>query len=118
VYSLGATLYHLLTGQPPASAQDRFLDPQVLPLPRELNPAVSPEVEQAVMAALALHPNDRPPSVDAWAKMLGSAAPTSPVAAAESRAIDSGWGQALRENWWLALIALAAVAAAVILTFR
>jgi len=118
VYSLGATLYHLLTGQPPASAQDRFLDPQVLPLPREVNPAISPGVEQAAMAALALHPNDRPPSVAAWAEMLSRAAPTSPVAAAESRAKDSGWGQALRENWWLAVIALAAVATAVILTFR
>jgi len=40
------------------------------------------------------------------------------VAAAESRAQDGGWGQALRENWWLAAIALAAVATAVILTFR
>ena len=118
VYSLGATLYHLLTGQPPASAQDRFLDPQVLPLPRKVNPAVSPEVERAVMAALALHPNDRPPSVAAWAKMLSSAAPTSPVAVAEARPEEIGWGQALRQSWWLALIALAAVAAAVILTFR
>ncbi|MBN1138206.1 MAG: serine/threonine protein kinase [Anaerolineae bacterium] len=121
VYSLGATLYHLLTSRPPASAQDRFLDPHVLPLPREVNPAVSPEVEQAMMAALALHPNDRPPSVAAWAKMLGSVAPTSPAAVesrARGQAEDNGWGQALRQNWWLALIALAAVATAVILTFR
>jgi len=116
VYSLGATMYHLLTGQAPASAQDRFLDPQALPLPREVNPAVSPEVEQAVMAALALHPNDRPASVAAWAAMLTS---TSPVAGAAVRvAQDSSWGQALRQNWWLVLIALAAVATAVILTFR
>jgi serine/threonine protein kinase len=119
VYSLGATLYHLLTGQPPACAQDRFLDPQVLPPPREINPAISPEVEQATMAALALHPNGRPPSVAAWAEMLSRAAPTSPVAVAGARvAQDSGWGQALRQNWWLVLIALAAVATAVILTFR
>jgi serine/threonine protein kinase len=119
VYSLGAALYHLLTGRPPASAQDRFLDPQALPPPREVNPAISPGVERAVMAALALHPNDRPASVDAWARMLaiGGAAPASPVAV-ESRAKDGGWGQALRQNWWLAAIALAAVATAVILTFR
>jgi serine/threonine protein kinase len=130
VYSLGAALYHLLTGQPPASAQDRFLDPQALPLPREVNPAISPGVEQAVMAALALHPNDRPPSVDAWAKMLtiggdNRDAPARPVAVVESRpaagreqAQGAGWGQALRQDWWLVLIALAAVAMAVILTFR
>ena len=117
-YGLGATLYHLLTGQAPASAQDRFLDSRALPLPREVNPAISPEVEQAVMAAMALHPNDRPPSVAAWAEMLARSAPTSPVAVAEAQSKEIGWGQALRQNWWLALIALAAIATAIVLTFR
>ena len=118
VYSLGATMYHLLTGQAPASAQDRFLDPQALPLPRTVNAAISPEVERATMAALALHPNDRPASVAAWAEMLGRAAPTSPVAAAGRQAEDGGWGQAFRENWWLVVVALAAVVTAVMLTVR
>ena len=42
LYGLGATLYHLLTGRPPASAQDRFLDPEALAPPRQVNPAISP----------------------------------------------------------------------------
>jgi serine/threonine-protein kinase len=121
LYGLGATLYHLLTGQPPASAQDRFLDPECLRPPRQINPALSGEVEQAVLAALALHPNDRPPSVAAWAAMLQGQVVTVPgagTALGASRDESAGWGQALRENWWLLILALATVAAAVILTFR
>jgi serine/threonine-protein kinase len=115
LYSLGASLYHLLTGRPPASAQDRFLDPEVLLPPSQVNPSISPAVEQAMLAALALHPQDRPPSVAAWSEMLAGETPTTPVVVDSSA---MGWGQALRENWWLLLLALAMVAAAVILTFR
>jgi serine/threonine protein kinase len=115
LYGLGATLYHLLTGQPPASAQDRFLDPEALPPPRQANPAISPEVERAILAALALHPKDRPQSVAAWSRMLLGEAATIPVTVQPQA---TSWGQALRANWWLLLLAVAMVAAAVFLTFR
>ena len=114
LYSLGATLYHLLTGEPPASAQDRFLDPDALRLPRQANPAITPAVERAILIALALHPKDRPESVSNWSKMLVGDAPTRPVAA---RPAAAGWGQALRQNRWLLLAALALIAAALFLTF-
>ena len=114
LYSLGATLYHLLAGEPPASAQDRFLEPDALRLPRQLNPAIPPAVERAILAALALHPKDRPESVLGWSRMLLGDVPTIPVAA---RPAGAGWGQALRQNRWLLLVTLALTAAAILLTF-
>lgn len=114
LYGLGATLYHLLTGRPPASAQDRFLDPEALPPPRQVNPAISPAVERALLAALALHPKERPTSVAAWVQMLQGEAGALP---AETHPQDESWGQALQANWWLLLLALGTVAAAILLTF-
>lgn len=115
LYGLGATLYHLLTGRPPASAQERFLEPEVLLPPRQANPAISAVVEQAVLKAMALHPKERPHSVAAWLHMLRGEADL-PSVGAQPEAMS--WGQALRESWWLLLIALATAVTAVILTFR
>lgn len=63
IYSLGATLYHLLTNQPPPDAKQRFLRPDSLTPPRALNPAISPRAEKALLSAIAMHPGDRPTSV-------------------------------------------------------
>jgi serine/threonine protein kinase len=64
VYSLGATLYCLLTGQPP------FLETEVgvvlarvqkgdYPRPRKLNPRVPPALEAVCLRAMAPRPEDR-----------------------------------------------------------
>ncbi|MGH2592292.1 MAG: serine/threonine-protein kinase [Anaerolineae bacterium] len=63
IYSLGATLYHLLTNQPPPDAKQRFLRPDALTPPRALNPDISPRTEKAILAAIATHPGDRPATV-------------------------------------------------------
>ncbi len=60
MYSLGATLYHLLTGQTPYTATDRIatnVDP--LRAPRDHNPRISAHVSDALMRAMALQAHNR-----------------------------------------------------------
>ena len=66
IYSLAATLYHLLSGQNPLSALDRAIgvgsgdrasDPLV-PL-RQINPAITVHTERSVLKAMAYMPDDR-----------------------------------------------------------
>jgi PAS domain S-box-containing protein len=67
VYSLGATLYCLLTGRPPVEESDvgrallRAQRGEFLP-PRSLSPAVEPAMEAICLKAMALEPKDRYPS--------------------------------------------------------
>ena len=63
IYSVGATLYHLLAGTPPQDAKERFLKSGLLEPLRQLNPAISTRTERAVFQALAMHPDERPPNV-------------------------------------------------------
>jgi serine/threonine-protein kinase len=74
LYSLGATLYHLLTNEPPAEAKQRFLRPESLKPPRVLNPALSLQTARAILWAMALHPDDRPPDVASLRQALQSGA--------------------------------------------
>jgi serine/threonine protein kinase len=70
VYALGATLYHLLTNTAPIEARERFLNPNVMPAMRSLNPELSPRTERAVTWALNLHPEERPQSIHAFQQGL------------------------------------------------
>jgi eukaryotic-like serine/threonine-protein kinase len=64
IYAFGCTLYHLLTNTPPEDARQRFLHPESLPLPRKLNPSISPRTERAILWAMELHPDDRPETAE------------------------------------------------------
>jgi len=70
IYSFGATLYHLLTNQPPADARARFLQPESLVPLRRINPAVSPSAEKAVLWAMSLHPDERPATINDFRQAL------------------------------------------------
>ena len=59
LYSLGATLYHLLTGQAPPMATQRVVSPDSLVAPRSLNPRLSQDTEIAILRAMRLRPHQR-----------------------------------------------------------
>ena len=127
IYALGAVLYELLTGRPPYEADSlaelffKQTEGSITPL-RELAPAASARLEDAVMRALARVPEYRPESAAAFAAELAATptavatvdrplAPTKPM-----RRVRSSWGRsaaAARRRRW-ALRAAAAVAAALL----
>ena len=64
VYSLGATLYCLLTGQPPFSGNDkgeilRRVEGGDFPLPREIKPQIPAALQAICLKAMSLKPTDR-----------------------------------------------------------
>ncbi len=70
IYAFGSTLYHLLTKQPPVEARERFLHPDSLVAPTQINPEISPRTERAILWAMSLHPNDRPQDVESFRQAL------------------------------------------------
>ena len=64
VYSLGATLYYLLTGRPAFEGDDlgaviRKVQRGDLPAPRRLDPAIDRALESVCLKSMALKPEDR-----------------------------------------------------------
>lgn len=70
IYSFGATLYHLLTNEPPADARKRFLSPESLIPLRQINPSLSARTEKAVLWAMSMHPDERPDTVSEFQQAL------------------------------------------------
>ncbi|MSR60750.1 MAG: serine/threonine protein kinase [Planctomycetaceae bacterium] len=77
IYSLGATAYHALTGQPPFEGSNPIQvmiaharDP-VTP-PSKIRPGIPGDLEQVVLTCLAKRPDDRYPDVSALERALGA----------------------------------------------
>jgi serine/threonine protein kinase len=71
VYALAATLYHAITGKPPASAFDRMLSDSYEPLTQVAPPGFAPGILTGVDAGLAVAARDRPQTIAGWRPMLG-----------------------------------------------
>lgn len=89
IYSLGATLYHLLTGRKSITATERIAaSPDPLPVPISINPEITQHVSEAVMKALALQQQERYPDAASMKQALISAdRPSSEKPAARNPAI-------------------------------
>ena len=70
VYSLGATLFHLLTGSDPQDNPLLIFDFQKNPRPRQITPSLSSEMEQILMRSVEYKPEDRFPSAGAMRDAL------------------------------------------------
>ncbi len=124
LYAMGATLYHLLTGEAPPSAQDRFLNPDAMPAPRQINADITPRTEKAILWAMALHPSDRPGSAERWYRSLTQAGDeeldrhalgTRKLTAGEAEA--GGWSVSWRSDRVLFVLAGLLLLAALLTTF-
>ena len=59
IYSLGATIFHMLTGSDPQDNPLLIFDFSKNPRPSQINPSISPEMERILMKAVAHKPEDR-----------------------------------------------------------
>lgn len=121
IYGLGATLYHLLAGVPPADAKERFLKPGVLTSLQQINPNVSPRLERVIFQALAMHPNERPANIRELRNMLFGSAPL-PYQASPSTSLSHlhattpSWRDVFYENRYLVMSAAGLLLLALILS--
>ena len=114
IYGLGATLYHLLTSKAPPEAKARFLNPRALRAPKDLDPAISQKVSETVLWAMAMHPDERPDSVEEMQQVLFGEGEVPEKEMGESA--DSVLLSALRENRNAIFLIMALLLLAFILT--
>ena len=86
VYSLGATLYCLLTGKAPFEGDDlgailRDVRKGIFPPPRQVAPSIDPALEAVCLKAMALKPEDRHATARALADDVDRWAADEPVSA-------------------------------------
>jgi serine/threonine-protein kinase len=96
VYSLGATLYCLLTGRPPYEGDDigtilRHVQNGEFPPPRQLNPTIDRALEAVCLKAMAPKPEDRYESCRALAGDIERWLADEPVSARREPLRERAW---------------------------
>ncbi len=89
IYALGATLYHLLTGEAPPESVQRMVKQVPLPPPHQFNDRITPEVEQAILKSVEIATDRRFQTVDEFRHALTTPAlratvPFTPAAVARN----------------------------------
>ena len=69
IYALGATMYFMLTGERPDESTSRKKEDHLLDV-NQLNPEVSENLNNTIMKALAVNPNERFRTVDEFLKAV------------------------------------------------
>ena len=106
IYSLGATLYELLTLRPlfGTAAQAELIDKVIHDAPdppRKLDPKLPRDLETIVLKAIAKEPGDRYPTAQALGEDLRRFLEDRPVLARRSTPVEQFW-RWCRRNPWLA----------------
>ena len=93
IYSLGAVMYFMLTGQPPFAGDNPLkviiahASEDVVP-PRQLNPDLSLEIEELVLRCLEKDPDDRFQDAAALQRAL------------RELVLEEAWSSDLAADWW------------------
>lgn len=104
LYSLGVVLYQLATGRLPFEAKSPFEfgrqhREELPPLPRDLNPSITPELEATILQALAKAPTDRFATGEALAAALRKAGAAPVANGAVAPALPSALTQLEGPQW-------------------
>ena len=87
--------------------------------PRTLNPRLSPATDQALVAALAMHPDQRPASIDEFRAMLPDVPSVVSAPGNNHRpapVIENNWAKALQQNRVLIAVLVSLLVLAVLVT--
>jgi Tol biopolymer transport system component/serine/threonine protein kinase len=98
-YSLAATLYTMLTAHRPADSIERMFNNKPLTPLRQLNPAVPPHVDAAIIKALSLKPDERFSDVAHFRSALRGDAPA--VTVHQVDAIPAAPAQKSKLPWFI-----------------
>jgi serine/threonine protein kinase len=116
IYSLGAVLYRLLTGKSPHVTTENSHAPietivcSIDPVaPSRVNPALARDIDFVVLKALRKEPEERYPSVDAFADDIRAFLASRPVRARSASAWY--WVRKFARRQWLPVSAVATVIA-------